>query len=86
MFLVGIDIGKLSHMFCILDASNNEVIVKPVSFKNDKLGFDFLIDQLKSYPKDHLLIGMEDTGHYHFTLLKFLLDSGFSVAPYPRTS
>ena len=80
MFLVGIDIGKLSHMFCILDASNNEVIVKPVSFKNDKLGFDFLIDQLKSYPKDHLLIGMEDTGHYHFTLLKFLLDSGFSVA------
>lgn len=80
MFLVGIDIGKLSHMFCILDASNNEVIVKPVSFNNDKLGFDFLIDQLKSYPKDHLLIGMEDTGHYHFTLLKFLLDSGFSVA------
>ena len=93
MFLVGIDIGKLSHMFCILDASNklshmfcildasnNEVIVKPVSFKNDKLGFDFLMNQLKSYPKDHLLIGMEDTGHYHFTLLKFLLDSGFSVA------
>lgn len=80
MFLVGIDIGKLSHMFCILDASNNEVIVKPVSFKNDKLGFDFLVNQLKSYPKDHLLIGMEDTGHYHFTLLKFLLDSGFSVA------
>ncbi len=80
MFLVGIDIGKLSHMFCILDASNNEVIVKPVSFNNDKLGFDFLMDQLKSYPKDHLLIGMEDTGHYHFTLLKFLLDSGFSVA------
>ena len=80
MFFVGIDIGKLSHMFCILDASNNEVIVKPVSFNNDKLGFDFLMDQLKSYPKDHLLIGMEDTGHYHFTLLKFLLDSGFSVA------
>lgn len=80
MFFVGIDIGKLSHMFCILDASNNEVIVKPVSFKNDKLGFDFLMNQLKSYPKDHLLIGMEDTGHYHFTLLKFLLDSGFSVA------
>ena len=80
MFLVGIDIGKLSHMFCILDASNNEVIVKPVSFKNDKLGFDFLMNQLKSYPKDHLLIGMEDTGHYHFTLLKFLLDFGFSVA------
>ena len=80
MFFVGIDIGKLSHMFCILDASNNEVIVKPVSFKNDKLGFDFLMNQLKSYPKDHLLIRMEDTGHYHFTLLKFLLDSGFSVA------
>ena len=38
------------------------------------------MNQLKSYPKDHLLIGMEDTGHYHFTLLKFLLDSGFSVA------
>ena len=24
MFLVGIDIGKLSHMFCIMDASTGE--------------------------------------------------------------
>ena len=47
MFLVGIDIGKLSHMFCILDTSNNEVIVNPVSFKNNKLGFVCLMDQLK---------------------------------------
>ena len=80
MFLVGIDVGKLSHMFCIMDSSNGEILVSPVSFKNNKQGFDFLMDNIKPYPKDKILIGMEDTGHYHFNLLKFLLDSGFTVA------
>ena len=80
MILVGIDVGKLSHMFCVLDSSTGESLVDPVSFKNDKQGFDSLIGKIKSFSKKDVLIGMEDTGHYHFNLLKFLLDSGYTVA------
>lgn len=79
-YLVGIDIGKNSHFFSVLNNSTGEVLIDPVSFKNNKEGFDFLINNLSSYPKDEILIGMEDTGHYHFPILKFLLDHHFHVA------
>lgn len=80
MKLVGIDIGKSKHFFCIMDKKTGEIIVQPISFTNDKNGFDFLIQKLKPYSKDSVLIGMEDTGHYHFALLKFLLDKHFNIA------
>ena len=76
MILVGIDVGKLSHMFCIMDSTNGEILVKPSSFQNNREGFELLLNKMKSYSKDKMLIGMEDTGHYHFNLLKFLLDCG----------
>ena len=80
MILVGIDIGKLSHMFCVMDSSTGEFLVNPISFKNNKQGFDSFMDNINSFSKKDVLIGMEDTGHYHFNLLKFLLDSGYAVA------
>ena len=80
MKLIGIDIEKNKHFFCIMDKETGEVIVQPISFTNDKEGFDFLIQKLKPYPKDSILIGMEDTGHYHFALLKYLLDRHFIIA------
>ena len=80
MKLVGIDIGKNQHFFCIMDKDTGELIVQPASFSNDKHGFDLLIQNLKPYSKKSILIGMEDTGHYHFALLRFLLDRNFSVA------
>lgn len=80
MILVGIDIGKLSHMFCVMDSSTGEFLVNPISFKNNKQGFDSFMDSINSFSKKDVLIGMEDTGHYHFNLLKFLLDSGYAVA------
>lgn len=80
MKLVGIDIGKKKHFFSVLDQVTGEVLLLPLSFSNDKVGFDFLIQKLKPYSKNSILIGMEDTGHYHFALLKFLLDNHFSVA------
>ena len=72
MKLIVIDIGKNKHFFCVMDQQTGEIISQPVSFSNDKEGFDFLVQKIKSYPKDSILIGMEDTGHYHFALLKYL--------------
>ena len=80
MKLIGIDIGKNKHFFCIMDQQTGEIISQPISFSNDKEGFDFLIQKIKSYSKDSVLIGMEDTGHYHFALLKYLLDLQYTVA------
>ncbi len=80
MKLVGIDIGKNKHFFCVMDKDTAELLVKPVSFPNNKEGFEFLINKLKPYSKNSILIGMEDTGHYHFALLKYLLDKRFTVA------
>ena len=80
MFLVGIDIGKLKHSFSIVRKEDGEIIVDPTFFNNNKEGFDQLLQSFKSYSKDSVLIGMEDTGHYHFPLLKYLLEKQFTVA------
>lgn len=80
MILVGIDIGKLCHVFCVMDSSTGEFLTEPASFKNNKDGFDLLLSKIKSFSIEDVLIGMEDTGHYHFNLLKFLLDAGHTVA------
>ena len=51
MKLVGIDVGKNSHHFCVMDKETGEFNVAPSSFSNNKEGFDFLINYLKPYSK-----------------------------------
>ena len=80
MILVGIDIGKNKHFFSIIDKETGEILSKPSNFKNNQEGFRFLTQTLAHYSKSNLLIGMEDTGHYHFALLKHLLDNKYTVA------
>ena len=80
MIVIGIDIGKLKHTFSIYNSSTGETLTKPTVFNNDKDGYDKLISSFKSHSKSNILIGMEDTGHYHFTLLKYLLDKHYTVA------
>ena len=80
MIHVGIDIGKLKHCFCIIDYSTGEELVTPTFFENNQSGFRILSRALAAFPKDSLLIGMEDTGHYHFALLRSLIAQGFNVA------
>ena len=80
MILVGIDIGKNQHTFSIIDKGTGEILLNPSVFDNNQNGFLSLIKQLKDYDKADVLIGMEDTGHYHFALLKYLLDNRYTVA------
>ena len=80
MINVGIDIAKFKHIFSIYDTSNGQVIEEGIAFSNDLDGFMKLLSHIKDYSKAKLLIGMEDTGHYHLTLFKFLLDKGYKVA------
>lgn len=80
MILVGIDIGKNKHTFSIIDKGTGEILLNPSVFDNNQTGFLYLIQELNNYAKSELLIGMEDTGHYHFALLKYLLDNRYTVA------
>ena len=80
MILVGIDIGKNQHTFSIIDKETGEILSNPSVFNNNQEGFLLLIKKLSNYAKSELLIGMEDTGHYHFALLKYLLDNRYTVA------
>ena len=80
MILVGIDIGKNKHTFSVVEKESGEILLNPSEFDNNQNGFLLLINSLSRYAKSELLIGMEDTGHYHFALLKYLLDSQYAVA------
>lgn len=80
MILVGIDIGKNKHTFSIIYKGTGEILSSPAVFDNNQIGFLYLIKKLSNYAKSELLIGMEDTGHYHFALLKYLLDNRYTVA------
>ncbi|MDD4205731.1 MAG: IS110 family transposase [Candidatus Delongbacteria bacterium] len=75
---VGIDISKSSFDVCILDHSK----IKPVhfKFKMDSDDFSELSLQLSEYDKQKVLIVMESTGSYHYTLLSFLLLQDFHVS------
>lgn len=80
MILVGIDVGKNKHSYCIYKNDSGELLKDPEFFNNNSDGFKTLIESIKPYDKKDVLIGMEDTGHYHFALLKYLLDKGYTVA------
>ena len=80
MYLVGIDIGKLKHSFCVIEKETGEILVEPMFFNNNLDGFNILLSSIKKLSKQDVLIGMEDTGHYNLALLKFLLDKNYQVA------
>ncbi len=80
MILAGIDIGKSSHFFSLVRKEDGEVLKEPVKFNNTLDGFKSFTKSLVPYDQASVLIGMEDTGHYHFALLRFLLEKGFKVA------
>ena len=75
---VGIDISKSSFDVCILD----QIKIKPVHFKFNMDSDDFseFSLNLSEYDKQKVLIVMESTGSYHYTLLSFLLSHDFHVS------
>ena len=77
IYYVGIDISKYKHDFCII-SNAGDIIVENSSFDNNKKGFQYFLDQLKSYNKSDVQIAFEATGHYSLNLELFLIDQGYS--------
>lgn len=75
--IISIDIAKYEQSTFILDTSASESLCNPFLFKNNKEGFHKLYDELNKYAKDDLLISMEDTEHYNFTIESSLLTESY---------
>lgn len=78
MIYVGIDIAKRTHYASVMN-SDGEILAEPFPFSNDHAGFQKLLSCIDSYPKEHLLIGMESTAHYAENLTCFLFTREFRI-------
>ena len=77
MIYVGIDVAKDKHD-CFITNSDGEVLFKPFTIPNNKVGFDDLYQKILSLSEDlnKIKVGLEATGHYSFNLLGYLVDKG----------
>lgn len=80
MILVGIDVAKDKHD-CFIRTSEGEVLFKPFTIANTKVGFNDLYEKILTITKDFskLKVGLEATGHYSYNILGYLLDKGFTT-------
>ncbi len=77
MYLIGIDISKYKHD-CFI-ATEAGIPIKAFSFDNNRLGFDLLLETLKSLDQSQeIRIGLESTGHYGSNLKQFITTSGYT--------
>ena len=78
MISVGIDVSKDKSTVCFLKPCG-EVLVTPYDILHTQGELTALVDRIRSYDEEARVI-LEDTGHYHFPIVKILLDNGVFVS------
>ena len=78
MISVGIDVSKDKSTVCFLKPGG-EVLVTPYDVLHTQGELTALVERIRSYNEESRVI-LEDTGHYHFPVVKFLLDNGIFVS------
>ena len=78
MISVGIDISKGKSTVCFLKPCG-EVLATPYDVLHTQGELTALVGRIRSYDEEARVI-LEDTGHYHFPIVKFLLDNGIFVS------
>lgn len=84
--IVGVDIAKSLHWVRFVDYRGMEVS-KALSFDNDRLGLEKIVAKIEELCNskflrqsfDHVVIGMEPTGHYWKAAANYLMEAGFRV-------
>jgi transposase len=75
--VIGVDIAKHKHVGRAQDYRGLEY-GKPLYFENTKVGFDSFVEWIKvlmtQHHLNHVIVGMEPTGHYWLNLAHFLND------------
>ena len=76
----GIDVGKNKHVACIINA-HGQLVLRSQSFLNDAAGYQQILVRLQhAGGPAKVLVGMEATGHYWYSLHDFLTRQGYQVA------
>ncbi len=80
MFYCGIDIAKYKHEASVIDI-NGKALLDSISFANDKQGCEKILAAFEKFEisPDHVIIGMEATGHYWLSVYSFFLELGYTV-------
>ena len=78
MISVGIDVSKNKSTVCFLKLCG-EVLVTPYDVLHTQGELIALVERIRSYGEETRVI-LEDTGHYHFPIVKLLLDNGIFVS------
>lgn len=80
--IVGLDVGSMTQHARAFDFRGIE-LAKLIKFQNNAEGFEEFrnwIDEIKKrYSKNTVMVGMEPTGHYWFTLAHFLKDNNIEI-------
>lgn len=79
--IVGIDIGKRTHVATIIDESGL-ALGRPFSFSNTTDGGELLLSRIAAVNMDSssVVFGIEATGHYWLALYSFLVGKGYPVS------
>jgi len=79
-YTVGIDVGRQSCSFCVLNPDKSSAI-KPTNFANAAVGFALLLEQLGRLeaPPSHLLVGLEATSRSGEKLYHYLAQRGYQM-------
>ena len=78
MVSVGIDVSKGKSTVCFLKPGG-EVVKTPYDIMHNKEDLAALVESINSFD-DEVRIVLEDTGHYHYPVVKFLVDNGMFVS------
>lgn len=80
--IVGLDVGSMTQHARAFDFRGIE-LAKLIKFQNNAEGFEEFrnwVDEIKKrYSKNTVMVGMEPTGHYWFTLAHFLKDNNIDI-------
>lgn len=79
--IVGIDIGKRTHVATIIDEAGT-VVSRPFSFANTTDGGEMLLTRIAGINSNSIpvVFGLEATGHYWLALYSFLSQKGYKVS------
>lgn len=78
MLAVGIDVSNGKSMTAAL-TEHGELVLPPKEYQHTEQGLNRLIETLQGFSQD-IRIVMEATGHYHYPVLKKLIQAGFFVS------
>ena len=83
MLIVGCDIGSETHYVRAIDSKGRELSQGAFSFENNAEGFqnakDWALHLAAQHEKKQIVLGLEPTGHYWFSLAAWMISNGISV-------